>query len=604
MKPIGALTRTVVATVAAALLAACGGGGSQSPPTGSDGPPGEPPSANDPRLLAPETVELQAATTQAVAGKTVELSLQNLTESLPVYIGAAYSTTGIQSATASVNGSRVLITISFRRPVDLGPGTFTDTITVRACRETPCVNHIAGSPKSIAVRLIVAPPADPPTMTLQRTSVSVDGFVLDPGAPPTQTVDASFANTGSDYPTPNVFVSSTSSIVTQARFSQTSGAAGRISIELKDPASLGAGMHTGIVTVRSCFDAACVNELAGSPVSITVQYKVSDSVSGPAGYRARNIAVTANDIAWDAARQVLYVSIASSSTANANTIGVLDPVSGTFSSYAPVGNNPGRMEISPDGQFLYVALRGFTGGVQRLLLPSLALDLDIPLGAQPSSSIPLYAREFHVSPGSPRTIAVARTNLPTGGEGDLAVFDDAIMRTQTVGGSFAPLVSTFQWDTASRIFGVDSRTSDGAASQIAVSATGLQVTASQKNVTSSDNDAYLVNGRMYMERGRVFNPLTFAQVGFLPLAVGASTGGMAIDVAGNRLFLVSNAELKSFDLGSLAPIASMWLPRAWPNSGVTRAVRWGSNGLAILNYQDSSFGTKSLLLIDGAFVRP
>lgn len=230
MKPFGALTRAVAVTIAAVSLAACGGGDSDSA-TGSVDPPANPPSANDPRLLAPQTaVELQAVTTQAVAGKTVELSLQNLTESLPIYIGATYSTTGIQSATVAVNGTRVLVAINFRRPVDLGPGTFTDTITLRACREAPCVNQIAGSPKTLAVKLIVATPADPPTMTLQRTSVSVEGFVLDPAAPPAPAVDASFANTGSDYPVPHVFVSSTSSIVTRATFNQTSGAAGRIAM--------------------------------------------------------------------------------------------------------------------------------------------------------------------------------------------------------------------------------------------------------------------------------------------------------------------------------------------------------------------------------------
>lgn len=368
---------------------------------------------------------------------------------------------------------------------------------------------------------------------------------------------------------------------------------------------MGAGIHAGIVTVRSCFDAGCVNELAGSPASIAVQYKVSDSVSGPAGYRARNIAATANDIAWDAVRQVLYVSIASNSTSNANTIGVLDPVSGTFSSYAPVGNDPGRMEISPDGQFLYVALRGFTGGVQRLLLPSLALDLNIPIGTQQFSSTPLYARELHVSPDSPRTIAVVRTSLPTGGEGDLAVFDDAIMRAQTVGGSSAPPVSTFQWDSAARIFGVDSRTSDGSASRIAVSATGLQVSASQRSVTSFDNDAYLVNGRMYMQRGRVFDPVTFAQLGFFPLGAAPGTIVMAPDPGTNRAFLLMDAAIKSFDLTTLAPIGSMWLPRASPQAFNSRLVRWGHDGLAVLNYQEPLFGgSKGILLLDGAFVRP
>ncbi len=117
------------------------------------------------------------------------------------------------------------------------------------------------------------------------------------------------------------------------------------------------------------------------------------------------IPLQANDIAWDATRQVIYVAMAADAPANANTIGVLDPVSGTFLSFAPVGSNPRRLEISPDGQYLYVGLRG-ASEIQRLSLPSLALDATLQLGTL-HGSLPLYAREMHVSPASPRTLGVS-----------------------------------------------------------------------------------------------------------------------------------------------------------------------------------------------------
>jgi DNA-binding beta-propeller fold protein YncE len=303
---------------------------------------------------------------------------------------------------------------------------------------------------------------------------------------------------------------------------------------------------------------------------------------------------------WDEHRQLIYLSMASASTANASTIGVLDPVSGTFVTHVPAGGNPGRLAISGDGQYLYVALNEL-GEIRRLALPSLDLDLTIPLGTRFDGAV-FGARELHVSPADPRTIAVVRSGSDS--PWDMAIFDDAVMRQQVVGGSHGPSPSTIQWDTTHRIFGVDSNTSSGSAQQIAVDPDGARISASQQGITSFDGEARLVGGRMYMERGRVFDPVTFAQLGSFPLGAGSSGGGFAVDSGSGRAFVVTNAAIRSFDLETFAPIASSWLPRASPTSGRTRLIRWGLDGLAVLNYESPTFGARRLLLLDGPFVRP
>ena len=124
----------------------------------------------------------------------------------------------------------------------------------------------------------------------------------------------------------------------------------------------------------------------------------------------------------------------------------------------------------------------------------------------------------------------------------LAVFDDAVMRPQVVGGLPPGFPSTFQWESGTRIFGVDSRSSAGTAFQIGVDAGGAQITASQPGVTSFDQNAFLVNGRMYMQRGRVFDPLTFTQLGSFPLAPGSSAV-LAPDLDTGKAFFLTQAAL-------------------------------------------------------------
>lgn len=613
MKRIYGLVRILPVAFAAGLLIACGSGSSSdtgnppvtTPTTPPTAPPTTPPASGPQLVLSSATVHAQAPANQQEAVQTVQVSIQNFSAWQPVYVGGTYTTNGIDHLGISNDtGSQFQLIINFKSPSQTAPGTYQDVITVRACLETPCVNHIAGSPRTIALTYTVQPLTGPPAMTLEQNSVSWEGFVMDPQAPPRQVVNISYPNmpTGT---VPFVFLSRTANAAAGASYWPSgfgSTAAGRVEIELRTPLTAGVGTFTDTVTVRACSDANCVNELAGSPATIAVHYAVSDVQSG-AGYRERAIPLQANDIAWDATRQVIYVAMAADAPANANTIGVLDPVSGTFLSFAPVGSNPRRLEISPDGQYLYVGLRG-ASEIQRLSLPSLALDATLQLGTL-HGSLPLYAREMHVSPASPRTLGVIRST-DSGQPADLVVFDDDVMRTPGVGGSFGGVsVSTFQWESGSRIFGVDSYSTSGVVSHIDAGASGLLVIASQREVVTFDQAAYLSNGRMYMQKGRVFNPLTFAQLGMFPLGLTGNAGAaLALDAAQGKAFFAVTDAIQSYDLNTLAPVAAVPVLRASVNPTRATMIRWGNNGLALLNYQSGFSAAPGILLIDGAFVKP
>jgi hypothetical protein len=615
MNSLYSSVRILFVAGAAALLVACGGGGGGDPVDGAGNPPTTPPTtppATPPTTppttpppaaqltlaLTSTSVSVEAPVSARSASQNVTFQLLNMGPDDLVYLGGSYSTSGIQSASLSASGTTGQLTINFRSPYETPPGTYVDNVVVRACRESPCVNHIAGSPKTITVTYTVVASANGPTMKLSKDAIAVQGFVLDTAMPAPQTVDLTFQDTGT--PATNLYVSTTQTgsaigSLGYSVFGSEPYAVGRVTVNLKPPANVGAGNHVDTITVRACLDVACINELRGSPATITVQYTVSDSVGGSSGFSVRQVPAEGNDIVWDPMRQVFYVSVPATAAADANTIGVLDPVSDTFTAHAPVGANPGAMEITPDGQFLYVALRG-TGAIQRLSLPSLAVDLTIPLGTQPDGKT-LYSRDMHVQPGAPHTIAVVRSLQPVASsyEYDMAMFDDDVMRPVTVRTALPPRMRMFQWESPTRIFAADSSN----LFHVAADGTGLQIVDNRQTVAAFDYRLLLINGQLITEHGQVMDPLTFAQVG--AFAVGSSFNVAATaDTASGKAFFAISGGLKTFDLATFQPIASIPLADGSVLQGSTRLIRWGNDGLALMNYFR---GAPRILLITGPLVK-
>jgi hypothetical protein len=73
------------------------------------------------------------------------------------------------------------------------------------------------------------------------------------------------------------------------------------------------------------------------------------------------------------------------------------------------------------------------------------------------------------------------------------------------------------------------------------------------------------------------------------------------DPDGGRAFFYVNGSIKSFNLSSQALIASHDLIPSDQASGGGQLIRWGTDGLALLNYRAGGTG---ILLINGPFVKP
>ena len=317
------------------------------------------------------------------------------------------------------------------------------------------------------------------------------------------------------------------------------------------------------------------------------------------------------DLAYSPVSGELYVSTDTAPTGPA--IAVIDPRTGNTLRTVPTTTRAAPLAVSEDGQFLYAGL-GTTGNIRRYALPALTSDQEFSIGVDHTGQ-PLEAYDIRVAPGDARTVAVTRLykqEFPSGY--GLAVFDDGVMRPDSIGAS-RPAAGV-QPDGAlwspdgTRIYSLSLLTSTPRYYQSAVSASGVTL---QDEIPLPQERSYgfgvvdlryvnrnyqMAGDRLYSATGTVFDPARRAQIG----AFRTQGQGFAIDTARNKAFFASGGFLlpltfESFDLARMTPIASHTIPLPPNATGqVHKLVRWGTDGLAAIT------STNQLIIVSGTFV--
>lgn len=302
-----------------------------------------------------------------------------------------------------------------------------------------------------------------------------------------------------------------------------------------------------------------------------------------------------NDLVWDSARNIMYISQPGTSTKNPDTVVAIDPISLAIEwTYSPgTGSEPDHLALSGDGKYLYVGLDG-NGTVERLDLGNQqgVPDISIPLGSA-SSLGPYYAMDIEVDPVQSTTIAVARGVSSSvsivQAEGGVAIYDNATQRPAVVSPTTQAgnvLLDTIQWSTdGTAIYAANNENYDGDFYQLSVSATGVALASDHPNFFPVQNLRIHLDPTtklLYGDDGIVVNPSTAAQAGNF-----VSSGVMVTDATlGNAYFVGQSAadvqtvayEVESFNLNDFTPVAQLPLYQV---EGVPQhVVRWGSNGLA------------------------
>ncbi|HEY2472373.1 MAG TPA: hypothetical protein VGI45_31590 [Terracidiphilus sp.] len=302
-----------------------------------------------------------------------------------------------------------------------------------------------------------------------------------------------------------------------------------------------------------------------------------------------------NDLTWDQARNILYISQPGTSTKNPDTVVAIDPISLAIQwTYSPgTGSEPDHLALSADHNYLYVGLDG-NGTVERLRLGNQqgVPDASIPIGSD-SNLGAYYAMDIEVDPVQSTTIAVARGVLPSvsivQAIGGVAIYDNATQRPNVITPTTQAgdvLLDTIQWSLdGTQIFAANNENFEGDFYQLGVAANGVSLTSDHPNYFPVPNLRIHLDPTtqlLYGDDGLVVNPSTAAQVGNF-----VSSGIMVTDAGiGNAYFVGQSAadvqtvayEVESFNLNNFSPVAQLHLYQV---EGVPQhIVRWGTNGLA------------------------
>jgi uncharacterized repeat protein (TIGR01451 family) len=299
-----------------------------------------------------------------------------------------------------------------------------------------------------------------------------------------------------------------------------------------------------------------------------------------------------NDIVYDPFTQRIYASVPGRAGGIGNSITPIDPVTAALGPSVPVGNEPGRLAIADNGQYLYTALDGGTA-VRRFNIPEQTAELQFSLGAD-SSGRPFLAQDIEVLPGLPETVAIARQVQGISSQASVVIYDNDIFRPTTTPASAT--INAIAAASAERLYGYNAQSSGANLSRLAVSPFGVSVLDATP-YGGLGADIEFDNGLIYGTNGRVVDPEARALVGTFS---GVSSSGALVepDASAGRVFFLTGTgaarTLLAFDARTFLPVGALSVSGV--SGAPSRLIRWGANGLAFRTSGNQVFLVRTSLI--------
>lgn len=295
--------------------------------------------------------------------------------------------------------------------------------------------------------------------------------------------------------------------------------------------------------------------VVGGPLSIG-RPNVAEAATKTATSTRLNI--KANDIIWDAKRDVLYASVDDASPTYANKVVTIDPESGAVLSSRSVGTDPNAMAITANGNSIYIGIDG-RGDVQKFSLPGFTPGWSFTFGTYTSRQ--MLAGDIQVMPGTANTIAVSRRvdGLSPSLAG-VEIIDSGVARTDTTPSHNGSNSLAFSADPAV-LYGSDTESSGTYFQRLAIDDDG--VTEQDENGMGG-GDIIFHDGLVYGSNGKIVDP-----VGVSPSLDDTLPGGsgVAIDATANRLYYsvqrnvgTLTTEITSYNLNTRALLNTWKVP--------------------------------------------
>jgi hypothetical protein len=339
----------------------------------------------------------------------------------------------------------------------------------------------------------------------------------------------------------------------------------------------------------------------------------SVNAAPPAGTQISVYSTGGNDLVWDANAGKIYVSMPGIQGDSGDAIGIVDPVAGIVTNSAFLGSDPGKLSLSDNGQYLYMALNG-ANAIQQLTLPNFQVNAAWNLGGIGSFDGPYYALDLQVAPGAPQTTAVTLANFGVSpSSAAVAIYDGTTQRPNQLQVTAYPY-SSLQWaGNDSTLYTVDQYEPQDFL-VLGVGSSGAVLNQHYNGIVSQYSTGIHYDagtGFVYTDSGQVIQPSNGSIVGSY------DASGIAVpDSTLDRVFILgqtvtqigtSNYTIESFDQTKFTAITSITINNVVGTP--TGIIRWGSDGLAFTARVGSSadfigIGPGQLYVINGDFVKP
>ena len=320
------------------------------------------------------------------------------------------------------------------------------------------------------------------------------------------------------------------------------------------PAANVAASGTALVTVR---------DPATSLTSVPLAFVILRGT--PSITEERAVTLATHDIVYDSLRNRIYASVPNNGGAQANNIVSIDPSSGAISTLiANVHSDPGRLEISDDAAYLYVASRA-ARLVTRIDLATGAKDIDI--------NTVNIVEDMLTLPGSPRAVLTSVQNVGSSPRhGGVFMYDDATQRTLFTQGHQGSNRIT-RGPNSQAFYGYNNETTEFGFRRVRVLANGLQEDEVRGGLIGGFGVDIESDSRyVYATTGSLIDVETMSQVGSYPV-----TGIVRPDAANGRVHFFGGGTLHTFQNATLTNIGTLPVPNA---GAALKMIRWGPDGLA------------------------
>jgi hypothetical protein len=298
--------------------------------------------------------------------------------------------------------------------------------------------------------------------------------------------------------------------------------------------------------------------------------------------------LTANNLVYDATRNLLWASIPSTVEAPlGKSIVSINPVTGLISDPIPINNNPyvNSVALTPDGRYLYLGLSD-VAEVHRVDLTSpIYASQRIPLGMNGWGSAG-YAEDIEPLDGDGTSFIAATT-----GDSSAVVFDNLTRRPSRTGIYTVDRIE--RTATPGTFVGYLTSSSGFGTTRLPVTSSGVSISQTVSNLISGYyTDIKSSSNLLLSSTGQLIDTNTFTLKAGLGL-----TGRPCIDSANQRAYLVNGNALRAYDTTTGALVGTLALPTTSAGDWAQGCVRWGLDGFAILGNDGRIYITRWSLAI-------